>query len=67
MITEVACHGPTLNKTEWICAQTKVSGSGSLELALEEMKERRMICTFFAKVKTAGSDISDCFHGCFET
>ena len=35
---------------EWIYAQTKVSSSGSLELALEEMKERRTtIYTFFAK------------------
>ena len=54
-----------MDKTEWIYAQTKVSSLGSLELALEEIKERRMICIFFARIKTAGSGVPDCFHGCF--
>ena len=48
MITEVVCHGPTLNKTEWIYAQIKVSSSLELHVALEEMKERT-ICTFLQR------------------
>ena len=36
MITKVVFHGPTLNKMECIYM---VRGPGSLELALEEMKE----------------------------
>ena len=39
MITQVACHGRTLNKMEWIYTKTKVRGQGTLELALEKVKE----------------------------
>ena len=52
-----------LNKTGY--TKTMVRGPGSLELALEKMKERRLTkCTYFTFLKTAGSDILDCFHGC---
>ena len=54
-----------LSKMEWIYTWTKVRGQASLELALEEMKERLTICTFFQKTKRAGSGIPDCFYGCF--
>ena len=52
-----------LNKTGY--TKTMVRGPGSLELALEKMKERRLTkCIFFHIFKTADSDIPDCFHGC---
>ena len=46
---------------ESIYIQTKVRGQVSLELALEEMKERSLHdnLPFFY---TAGSDMYDCFH-----
>ena len=42
MIIKVVCHGPMLTAIKWSgFMQTKVRGPGSLELALEKMKERR--------------------------
>jgi hypothetical protein len=50
---------------EWLHAQTKVSGQGGLELALEmKRKESLRKRAFFTFLKTAGSGIHDCFHGC---
>jgi hypothetical protein len=46
---------------EWIYTRTKVSGHGSLELAQENRKKELQNFTF---LKTASSDIHDCFHGC---
>ena len=39
----LVCHGPARYKMEWIYTQAKVSGQGSLELALimEKKKERK--------------------------
>jgi hypothetical protein len=48
---------------EWIYNETKVRDRGGLELALEEMKERRQ--RKFTKLKMACSGIPDRFHGCF--
>ena len=39
--TKLAGHGPARYKMEWIYMRTKVSGSDSLELALEMKKKER--------------------------
>ena len=60
--TKLACHRRARYKMEWIYTQTKVSGQGSLELALEE-KTRRLRFLYF--LYTAGSDIPDYSRGWF--
>ena len=63
---KLECHCTARYKIEWIYMRTKVSSPDSLELVLEmKKKERLTICTFFQKIKGAGSGVPDCFHGCF--
>jgi hypothetical protein len=37
---KIVCHAPARYKMDWIYTQTKVSGQGSLELALEMRKKK---------------------------
>ena len=39
--TKLACHRRARSKMEWIYTRTKVSGHGSLELALEMKKKKK--------------------------
>ena len=57
-------YGCMINKMEWIYIFVKMRGRSSLEIALEKIKEKLTICTFFQKTKTA-KHVPDCFHGCF--
>ena len=52
---KIAWHGPARYKMEWIYTQAKVSGQGSLELALvmkkkKERKKERMRNGYFSNV-----------------
>ena len=44
---KLACHCTARYKMEWIYTQTKMSGQGSLELALEMRKNERMTNGYF--------------------
>ena len=63
---KLACHGPARYKMEWIYTQAKVSGQGSLALALvmkkkKERKKERKKDWQLAIFQTSGSDIYNCF------
>ena len=45
--SNLACHCTACYKIEWIYAQTKMRGQGSLELALEMRKKERLTNGYF--------------------